>query len=195
MAKSKLTQSNFEAIRDHVFDRIHETGEQLKNDLPNLLRTAIQTEIWKHFTDSDGKPFKGLVAWLHSPWPNGPGMGHGMHAVNYQDALQLTESASDVVRVLKSQGAQAVRSEAPIVARSKTKSNRDTLLARLEREAPNHYKAYLRGEHPSPTAAAIAAGILKDNQNLHRAKSAFRQMTAPQRVEFLDWLKTRKSTS
>src|SRR5438309_2006676 len=55
--KQHLTQANYNAIRDHLFDRIHTTGEQVKNDFPNILRAAIETEAWKHFTNGDGKPF------------------------------------------------------------------------------------------------------------------------------------------
>src|SRR5688572_28195421 len=103
VAKPKLNQANYEVIRDLLFDRIHETGEKVKNHFPNLLRSAIKSEAWKHFSDSQGKPFKTLVSWLHSPWPNGPAMGNGIHAVTFQDALTLTEAAPDVRRVLQSQ--------------------------------------------------------------------------------------------
>ena len=30
-------------------------GEQIKNDFPNILRTAIETEAWKHFSDAFGR--------------------------------------------------------------------------------------------------------------------------------------------
>ncbi len=94
--RRKLTQANYNAIRDHLFDRIHKTGEQVKNDFPNILRTAIKNEAWKHFSDAEGKPFKNLAEWLLSAYPNGTGMGHGKHAISYDEALKLTEAVSDV---------------------------------------------------------------------------------------------------
>ena len=96
----ELTQANYNAIRDHLFDRMHTTGEQIKNDFPNTLRWAIQTEAWTHFTKADGQPFANLVEWLHYTYPNGASMGHGLHVITYEDALQLTEVARDVQRTL-----------------------------------------------------------------------------------------------
>jgi hypothetical protein len=52
------------------------------------------------------------------------------------------------------------------------------LSVRLAQEHPKFYEAYMRGDYKSVTAAAIAAGLLKDNGNMRRAKSAFRKMTA-----------------
>lgn len=96
----KLTRANFDAIRDHLFDRVHKNGEQLKNDFPNILRRAIEAEIWKQYVDAEGKPFDNLVDWLHYTFPNGASMGQGQHAISYEDALKLTEGAADVHRVL-----------------------------------------------------------------------------------------------
>ena len=71
-AQRKLTQANYNAIRDHLFDRIHKTGEQVKNNFPNILRAAIETEAWKHFTDAEGKPFKKLLSGYILPIPTAP---------------------------------------------------------------------------------------------------------------------------
>jgi hypothetical protein len=40
-----------DAMRDHLFERIHRTGHDLKLDFPNILRTVIETEAWKQFHD------------------------------------------------------------------------------------------------------------------------------------------------
>jgi hypothetical protein len=48
----------------------------------------------------------------------------------------------------------------------------------------------MRGDYKSVTAAAIAAGLLKNDVNLRRPKSACRKMTARERQEFLEWLKS-----
>jgi len=100
-AHRKLTQSNYDAIRDHLFERIHKTGEEVKNHFLNTLRAAIETEAWKHFADAEGKPFKNLVEWLHYAYPNGANMGQGKHAISYDETLKLTEAVSDVHRALK----------------------------------------------------------------------------------------------
>ena len=90
MAK-KLARANYDAIRDHIFDCIHKTGEHAKNDFPNRFRTAIAGGSSTQFVDAEGKPFTNLVDWLHYTFPNGAGMGQGQHAISYEDALKLTE--------------------------------------------------------------------------------------------------------
>lgn len=199
MAK-KLTRANYEAMRNHLFDRIHKNGEQLKNDFPNKLRTAIAAEAWKQFVDSEGKPFANLVDWLHYTFPNGVSMGQGKHSISYEEALKLTEGAPDVNRVLKehaprdkggrpSNGSSKTPATTPRFSRD-SHGSATVLSVRLAQEKPKFYDAYLRGDYKSITAAATAAGILKDDLNLRRAKSAFRMMTPEQRKEFLDWMKT-----
>jgi hypothetical protein len=56
-------------------------------------------------------------------------------------------------------------------------------------------KAYLRGDYKTITAAATAAGLLKNNANIRRAKSACRNMTAAQRTEFRDWFNAEFATN
>lgn len=201
MAK-KLTRSNYDAIRDHLFSRIHTTGEQVKNDFPNILRRAIESEAWTHFVNGDGKPFTNLVDWLHCTFPSGPGLGQGRHAITYEEALKLTEGAADVHRVLaenapKRKGGRKSKDETigastPQFKRHKGQGHSTTavLQARLAQDKPKFYDAYLDGKYKTITAAATAAGILKDDVNLRRAKSAYRKMTAKERAEFLKWTKT-----
>ena len=205
MAK-KLTRANYEAMRDHLFDRIHKNGEQLKNDFPNKLRTAIQAEAWKQFTDGEGRPFNNLVEWLHYTFPNGVSMGQGKHSISYDEALKLTEGATDVHRVLaqnaphngrggdrKSPSARDNQKVTTPFDRGSSSKSATVLSVRLAQEKPRFYDAYLRGDYGSITAAATAAGLLKDDLNLRRAKSAFRMMTARQRDEFLKWMRTDES--
>jgi hypothetical protein len=61
------------------------------------------------------------------------------------------------------------------------------LSVRLAQEYPKYYEAFTRGDYKSVTAAAIAAGLIKDDVNLRRAKSGFRKMTVPECQEFLEW--------
>lgn len=201
MHKRKFTRANYEAMRDHLFDRIHKNGEQLKNDFPNKLRTAIEAEAWKQFSDGEGRPFRNLVEWLHYTFPNGVSMGQGKHSISYEEALKLTEGAPDVHRML------AAHAPHRGAGRRKTESNNGlstshfprrqsqlgsvaVLSARLAQEKPKFYDRYLRGEFKTVTAAATEAGLLKDDVNLRRAKSAFRMMTPRQRGEFLAWMRT-----
>lgn len=111
-------------LRDHLFDRIHRTGEEIKNDFPNKLRIAIDTRAWKQFTRADGTPFENVLEWMQYQFPNGVSLGQGMHTITYE--------------------------------------------------------------------AAIAAGMLKNDGNMRRAKSAFRKMMPSEREEFMQWLKEQK---
>ncbi len=191
-AHRKLTQANYNAIRDHLFDRIHTTGEQVKNDFPNILRAAIESEAWKHFTDPEGRPFKNLVQWLHSTHPNGASMGQGKHAISYDEAMKLTEAVSDVHRVLEHDSLpkrileQNANSSPP-------RRYKPSIRVRVQQEDPKAYQQYLFGQ-TSISAAAKAAGLVqaKPHQNLARAKAVFRKMTPEERVEFLKWMKAEK---
>jgi hypothetical protein len=72
--------------------------------------------------------------------------------------------------------------------RGHNRSNSAVVLkVRLAQEKPEYYEAYIRREYKSVTAAAAAAGLIKDDADLRRAKSAFRKMSASQRQELLEW--------
>jgi hypothetical protein len=189
--RTRLSQENYNAIRDHLFDRIHKTGEQVKNDFPNILRAAIETEAWKHFTDAEGKAFKNLGDWLLSTYPNGASMGQGKHAINYDDALKLTEAVSDVHRVLKD-NSPSKRIREQNANSAPPRRYKPSIYARVQHEDPNAYRQYLFGEARSISAAAKAAGLVKIklHQNLARAKAAFRRMTVEERAEFVKWMKS-----
>ena len=197
MAK-ELTRANFDAIRDHLFDRIHKNGEQLKNDFPNILRRAIEAEIWTQYVDAEGKPFENLVDWLHYTFPNGASMGQGRHALTYEEAIKLSEGASDVHKVLLESAPKGKRGPKPKELNPSTDlipnrsgAKKVALGIRLAQEKPKFYDRLARGEFKTVTAAASAAGLLgKNDGNLRRAKSAFRKMTAEERDEFLKWMKS-----
>ncbi len=119
MAKQPLTQKNFDTIRDRLFNRIHKTGEEIKNDFPNILRRAIETEAWQHFTDFEGKPFANLVDWLTCTFPHGASLGEGKDVIGYEDALELCKEHPDVCRALAEQRPAAVMAEIARVRRRK----------------------------------------------------------------------------
>jgi hypothetical protein len=197
--KRELTRPNYAAIREHLFDRIHKTGEEVKNDLPNTLRTAIKTRAWTQFTRANGEPFRNLVDWLETPFPNGIGMGQGIHVINYEELLKLTECAPDVHEVLlgnapkREPGRPKTEnglSTSHFINRRNNRSGSSTVLSvRLAQEYPKYYEAYLRGDYKSITAAAIAAGLLKNNVNLRRFKSDLSKLTASESKEAFEWFK------
>ena len=199
----KLTHANYEAIRDHIIERIHRTGEEVKNDLPNILRTAIDTETWKQFSDAENKPFKSVVDWLHYTFPNGTMMGMGRHAISYEDALQLCAGAPDVLRVLLKNAPNNKGGHPPknnlsvdtqvVLKRGADRNRSATVLSvRLAQEKPKYYDAYMQGKYKSVTAAAIAAGLIKNDAHIRRTKSGYRKMNKEERKEFLTWAKALK---
>lgn len=86
-----MAEPNLEVIQKHIFDRIHVTGEEIKNDFPNWLQTVADNRLWEHFLDHQGKPFTNLGDWLVATFPNGCSMGATQHGLTYEDALKLTE--------------------------------------------------------------------------------------------------------
>ena len=205
---ARLTRANYDSIRDHLFQRVYKTGEEIKNDFPNKLRFAIENQAWKQFTNAEGKPFKNLLEWLDYAGVNGIALGGMSYAINYKDALQLTkEVAPDVYRVLladgdalkgkpgvKGKNGNELRVSTPLIARGNGRNKSAIVLSmRLLKEYPKHYEAYMRGDYKSVTAAAIEAGLLKNNANLRRAKSAWRKMTAAERKEFIKWIAALRS--
>jgi|GEM_PF-3975245 hypothetical protein len=197
----KRTTANYESIRNHLFDRIHKTGEEMKNDLPNILRTAIQTEAWRHFHDAEGKEFKNLVDWLTYTFPNGASMGQGKNAITYEDALQLCESHPEVHQVLASNapksrpGRKKAGSEIagvrPQFDRHANTATKAFLVIRLAETSPDIYAAFMRGEYRSLRAAIEAAGLKRPgNSPLPRLKSFWKRASKKDRKAFLDWLKT-----
>ncbi|HZZ79736.1 MAG TPA: hypothetical protein VFE62_14550 [Gemmataceae bacterium] len=209
MAK-KLTRANFDAIRDHLFDRIHKNGEQLKNDFPNILRRAIEAEIWTQYADAEGKPFDNIVDWLHYTFPNGASMGQGQHALTYEEAIKLTEGSGDVHKVLlestprrkhggdrksaKGRGDQEASTPLAPVIPYRSGARALTLALKLSQDKPKVFADFQKGKYKSITEAAVAAGIRKNDGNLRRAKSAFRHLTDEERDEFLKWMKTPDAT-
>ncbi|HEV3299468.1 MAG TPA: hypothetical protein VG055_07495 [Planctomycetaceae bacterium] len=199
--RKELTQQNYDAIRNHLFDRIHKTGEEIKNDFPNILRRAIETEAWQHFTDLEGKPFANLVEWLTYTFPNGASMGEGKDTITYEDALGLCKEHPEVRRVLvdndpkenprrkKADGTIGqVRTQFEQHGRTASKA---LLLVRLAQEKPDIYKAFMHGDYGSLRAAAEAAGLVKRaNDPLPRLKSFWKRANKRERQAFLKWMKS-----
>jgi len=193
-----LTPANYDSIRRQLFDRIHKTGEQVKNDLPNKLRFAIDHKAWKQFSRADGTPFENISEWIVTPFPIGLGAGQDRLVLSWEDILKLTECAPDVHEVLLGNpppkrkpkpGSKLYPSTGIVLERGHSSSRIALLSIHLKTQYPKYYEAYMRGEYKSVTAAATAAGLLKDNVNLRRLKSAWRKATKTERKQFEEWKK------
>ena len=195
----ELSQQNFEAIRNQLFDRIHKTGEEMKNDFPNKLRCAIETEAWRHFSDAEGKPFENLVDWLAYTFPNGASMGEGRDAITYEEALQLCQGHPEVHRVLagnapkRKAGQKKSNGEiAPVRVQfdRHTSTARKALLeVKLREQRPDVYEKWLSREFKSLRTAAEAAGLIKPANNpLPRLKSFWNRASKKDQRAFLKWI-------
>jgi len=73
---------------------------------------------------------------------------------------------------------------------SSVKQKRDSAYRkmRLSKEAPKIYDELLAGKYPSVRAAAVAAGIVKEQSRLARLKSDFLRATPVEKKQFLKWL-------
>ena len=60
--------------------------------------------------------------------------------------------------------------------------------ARLQRDYPDILEALDRGEYRSTRQAAIAAGFVKELNNLEKAQKAFENLTKAERKTFLNWI-------
>jgi hypothetical protein len=122
-------------------------------------------------------------------------MGSGRSSINYEDALKLTEGEPDVHRALlenaprdgKGRPTKKMGVDTHFAAGGNRNKAAMTLSVRLAQEKPEFYEGYINGKYRSITAAATAAGLIRSDSNLRRAKSAFRKMTAEERAEFLKW--------
>jgi hypothetical protein len=92
------------------------------------------------------------VEWLHYIFPNGAMMGLGKHAINYEDALQLTEGATDVHRVLaknapkgkpgpKPKNGEQLNASTHLILPRNGRNSASVLSVRLAQEHPKFYEA------------------------------------------------------
>lgn len=195
---------NLESVKTRLFKRFHRTGEEMKLDLPNILKLVIDVEGWKYFTDAQGQPYKDLCSWLHAPWPVGPWLDtESRVGLTYDDVMKLCEGHPEVYRILADQSPNQGRgrpkkgeANSPVRGNFSRRSDRKPVLAaRLAQKHPTFYDAYLRGDYKSIRAAAEAAGLVKSSHNpLQRLNSYWRHATEEQRKEFsqtvLEWIES-----
>lgn len=183
-----------------IFDRVHRTGEEIKNDLPNWVERAVKHQTWKKSTNpSTGKPFDTVGEWLVASWPLGPGMGVGKHAITYDEFILLCENRPSLKKLLvesrpKRRGGDR-RSDSfkvdniNIETKERKGTSRAYLEDRLARDFPKHFDDYLNGKYRSARQASIAAGFLKDTHNpIDRLITNWRKASKTQRAAFVKLL-------
>lgn len=194
---------NYKVLQERLFKRVHRTGEEIKNDFPNILRTCIEYKAWEHFKKADGESFKNLGEWLVYAFPNGISMGGSDKAISYEDALQLCKDDRELHGLLvkhrpSPSGPKGGRPKKETVANGNSLPARHTgtnsrayIEQRLQAEFPSIWKQYIRGEFKSARSAGIAAGFIKDTHDpVMRLKANWRKASRKQQNEFLRWLES-----
>jgi hypothetical protein len=181
-----------------IFDRVHRTGEEVKNDLPNWVQRAVDNETWrKSINPTTGKPFDTVGEWLVASWPLGPGMGSSEFSITYDEFIVLCEKRPALKKLLvesrpKRPGKRNDLCDIITEVQSKPKhgsTSRAYLEDRLARDFPGHWQDYIDGKYKSARQAAIAAGFLKDTHNpIDRLLSNWRKASKSQRLEFVKHL-------
>ena len=191
---------NYDVIKDRLFKRISRTGEEIKNDFPNVLRDAIKHKIWQHYTKADGTKFNNLGEWLTYSFPNGCSMGGQSYFISYEDALQLTSGYRELHGLLvkhrpSTSGKQGGRPKKETVdningfPKRATGTSRAYIEQRLQQDHPKIWKEYRDGKIKSARQAGIQAGFIKDSHDpLKRLKSNWNKATKRQRDEFIEFL-------
>jgi len=168
-----------------IFDRVHRTGEEVKNDLPNWVERAVENKTWQQsINPATGEHFATVGEWLVASWPLGPGMGQGKHAITYDEFIVLCENRPNLKKLLiesrpkRREGRPTkVEQETLDNVKSLTKpiggNHRAYLEDRLSRDYPQHWQDYIDGKYRSARQAAIAAGICKEPTQAEICVKAF----------------------
>ena len=184
---------------DRIFHRVHRTGEEIKNDLPNLIERSIEQEAWKDAVNpATGKPFANAGEWLVARYPLGPGVGHGRFAITYDDCIRLSDDRPKLKDLLvrhRPKGKRGPKTEdncfdnVKTISTQKTGNSRLYIEERLQRDHAEMWQAYLRGEYKSARQAGIAAGFVKDTHQkltpLQALLKSWEHATAADRAAFL----------
>ena len=190
---------NLDNTRNRIFHRVHRTGEEIKNDLPNLIERVVESGAWNEVVNpSTMKPFQSVGEWLVANYPLGPGVGQGQYAIKYEELILLCESRTELCKLLKDNrparknGRPTKESEKSLLCNdfpAKQGNTRLYIEERLKRDHPKVWKDYLDGVYSSARQAAIAAGFIKDTHDaLMRMKCNWNKATRSQRKAFLKWV-------
>lgn len=190
-----------------IFNRVNVTGEEIKNDLPNWIDSAIRDKIWTQVVNpSTGEPFSDVGEWLTANYPLGPGMGCSRYSIRYEELIALCETdrpslaafLKDNRPKLKHGGdrkSKAIKFDnVKVDASPATGNSRLYIEERLKRDFKAIWNDYLAGKYKSARQAGISAGFVVDTHDpVKRLKSNWNKATKKQRKEFLAWLKTAES--
>jgi hypothetical protein len=194
---------NLDNTRNRIFHRVHRTGEEIKNDLPNLIERVVDSGAWNEVINpSTMKPFQSVGEWLVANYPLGPGVGQGQYAIKYEELILLCESRTELCKLLKdnrparkrggdrkSEDAKIKCDNGTIDKRPHGSNTRLYIEERLKRDHPKVWKDYLDGVYGSARQAGIAAGFIKDTHDaLMRLKSNWNKATKSQRKAFMRWI-------
>lgn len=198
--------ANKATFTDRIFHRVHRTGEEIKNDLPNLIERSIEQEAWKDaINPATGKPFANAGEWLVARYPLGPGVGHGRFAITYDDCIRLSDDRPALKDLLvkhrpkRSVGQpkkESIVDNVNDLSDRKTGNSRLYIEERLQRDHKAIWQAYINGtkdedgniKYKSARQAGIAAGFVKNGHDpLQRMKSNWNKATKKQRKEFILW--------
>lgn len=187
---------------DKIFDRVHRTGEEIKNDLPNWIERVVSENAWKQAIDpATSKPFLDIGQWLIANYPYGPGMGHGRYAIKYDELIALCDdrpTLKDLLVKHRPKGKRGgdrrsedfkvynVNHEQPAKGNSRL-----YIEERLQRDHKKIWNDYLHGKYKSARQAGIAAGFIKDGHDpFLRIKCSWKRLTKKQKAQFLEWIKS-----
>jgi len=189
---------NLDNTRNRIFHRVHRTGEEIKNDLPNLIERVVDSGAWNEVINpSTMKPFQSVGEWLVANYPLGPGVGQGQYAIKYEELILLCESRTELCKLLKDnrparKNGRPTKEETFDNIKSSpppTGTSRLYIEERLKRDHPKVWKDYLNGVYGSARQAGIAAGFIKDTHDaLMRLKSNWNKATKSQRKAFMRWI-------
>jgi hypothetical protein len=191
---------DLEHAKSRIFDRVHRTGEQVKNDLPKWVDRVVKSEAWKKALDASGKPFATVGEWLVSNYPLGPGVGQGRYTIKYEELISLCEdNFPELMKLLKDsrpkrKNGRPSKEETVDNVNSygrSTGNSRQYIEERLQREHKAIWKDYLAGKYKSARQAGIAAGFVRDGHNpADRLRSYWKKADKKQRKEFLKWIES-----
>lgn len=190
------------AATNKIFDRVHRTGEEIKNDLPNWVERFVDEKGWSKVVDpSTGKPFENVGQWLVASYPLGPGMGQGRYSISYDEFIVLCDDRPKLKDLLVQHRPKGKRGPKPKdvnfvnnvneTQKRPMGNSRLYIEERLQRDHPKIWKQYLNGEFKSARQAGIAAGFICDSHDpLKRLKSNWAKATSKQKKEFLSWIES-----
>lgn len=186
------------AATNKIFDRVHRTGEEIKNDLPNWVERFVEAKGWTKVVDpATGKPFDNVGQWLVANYPLGPGMGQGRYAISYDEFIALCDDRPKLKDLLvkhrpKRQGKRTdlvdnVNEVKP--SGRKDGNSRLYIEERLQRDHQQIWRDYLGGKYKSARQAGIAAGFIQSGHDpVKRMKNYWSKATVKEKREFLKWI-------